>query len=247
MAARARGKDSATDRKQRASLRQPTVWVYTEGTVTEPQYVDIVRQWRDPSVRLSVHIANDERTHGGTKGPKNSRHSRKPLDLLDQALDKLREEKRKERKERWPKPPTGYRWTTVWCLFDRDDHKGVDDIMRRVDEEWKAEGVDDIRDASLRVAYSHPCFELWRLLHHQDYTSTFGRNCDAAAQRLPFFTTKDQAKIVRTEQIKDGYKLAKQRAQRINAKHAAHVPHSRRDPYTDVWRFVEDGLRVTDY
>lgn len=54
--ARTRGKDS-TERTRRDSRRQPTLWVYTEGTLTEPQYIDIARELRDPSFRLGVHVA----------------------------------------------------------------------------------------------------------------------------------------------------------------------------------------------
>ncbi|MFC0601445.1 RloB family protein [Streptomyces palmae] len=239
--ARTRGKDS-TDRKQRPSKRQPTVWVYTEGTLTEPQYIDIVRQRRAPGLRISVRIANDERTHGGTKGPRNPTYDRKPLDLVEQAVAKLREERRKEKREKWPDPPKGTTWTTVWCLFDRDDHQGVD------------KAIGQAQAAGVKIAYSYPCFELWRLLHHRDYTSTFGRDCDNVTKRLPFITaqtSKEEAKIVRPEQIlkdpSDGYLKAKARAKRINAQYGDHVPHSKRDPYTDVWNFVEDGLGVTDY
>lgn len=240
--ARTRGKDS-TERTQRASMRQPTVWVFTEGTLTEPQYIDIVKGLRDPGIRLSVRIANDERTNGGTKGPRNPTYSRKPLDLLDQALAKLREENRRAKREKWPNPPKGTRWTTVWCLFDRDTHQGVDDV---IDKARETDG--------LEVAFSHPCFELWRLLHCKDYTSNFGGVCDDATKRLPFVTPrmpKEQTKVVVPSQILksdvDGFAKAKARALRINDQHPAHLPKSRQDPYTDVWRFVEEGLRVTDY
>ncbi|MCD9880563.1 RloB family protein [Streptomyces guryensis] len=242
MTSRTRGKDS-TERTQRASKRQPTVWVFTEGTLTEPQYIDIVKGLRDPRIRLSVHIANDERTHGGTKGPRNPTYGRKPLDLLDRALGKLREENRKAKREKWPAPPRGTRWTTVWCLIDRDQHQGVDKV------------IDTARETDgLEVAFSHPCFELWRLLHCKDYTSTFGGVCDDATRRLPFVIprmSKEEAKVVLPSQILksdvDGFSKAKARAQRINFQHPEHVLHSCRDPYTDVWRFVEEGLQVTDY
>ncbi|MBT2526174.1 RloB domain-containing protein [Streptomyces sp. ISL-99] len=247
MASRKRGNDS-TDRARRSSKAVPSVWIFTEGTLTEPQYIDIVRDLRDPDIPLAVHIANDERTLGGTKGSARPTHSRKPLDLLDQAVTKLREENRKARREAWGVPPRGIsRWTTVWCLFDRDQHEGVDEVMR-VARKMKE------RNEGLEVAYSHPCFELWRLLHHKDYTSTFGGVCDDAAKRLPFVTprtSKEDAKVVLPEQIlkehSDGYAKAKARAQRMNAQHGDHALHSNRDPYTDVWRFVEEGLLVTDY
>ena len=237
MTGRTRGKDS-TDRRPYASKRQPAVWIFTEGTVTEPQYIDIVQGHRAPGVRLDVHIANDERTHNGTKGPRSPKHPRKPRDLLAQAIKKKREETRRAKKEKWPSPPKGVEWTSVWCVFDRDEHEGVDQVIREAEHE------------NIRVAFSHPCFELWRLLHHSDYTSTFGGVCDDATKRLPFVTagmSKAQAKVVLPGQIEDGYMKAKERALRMNAQYGDHVGYEHRDPYTDVWRLVEEGLQVTDY
>ncbi|MFD3917538.1 RloB family protein [Streptomyces sp. NPDC058595] len=242
MASRTRGKDT-TDRRHSSGKRQPTVWVFTEGSLTEPQYIDIVKGLRDRSIRLSVRIGNDERTHGGTKGPRNPTYSRKPLDIFDHAVAKLREEQRRAKHEKWPAPPRGTRWTTVWCLFDRDQHEGIDTIHK------EAEEID-----GLEIAYSHPCFELWRLLHCQDYTSSFGGVCGEATKKLPFVTprmSKEQAKVVLPSQILktnvDGFAKARDRAQRMNNRHPDHVEKSRRDPYTDVWRFVEQGLKVSDY
>ncbi|MGW2818008.1 RloB family protein [Streptomyces sp. NPDC001415] len=249
-----RGKDS-TDRASRPSKAVPSVWIFTEGALTEPQYIDIVKDLRAPGIRLAVHIANDERTNGGAKGPQRPTHARKPLDLLDQALAKLREENRKARREKWGNPPKGVdRWTTVWCLFDRDQHEGVDEVAR-VAKKMEQDGE------GLRIAYSHPCFELWRLLHHQDYTSSFGGVCGDATKKLPFVTprtSKEDAKVVLPEQIlkrsgpgrtdgSDGFAKAKARAKKINAQYGEHHLYSTRDPYTDVWRFVEEGLQVTDY
>ncbi|MFD4524464.1 RloB domain-containing protein [Streptomyces sp. NPDC058470] len=38
----------------------------------------------------------------------------------------------------------------LWCLFDRDRHEDIPTAFARA------------RKAELHVAYSHPCFELWR-------------------------------------------------------------------------------------
>ena len=73
---------------------------------------------------------------------------------------------------------------------------------------------EDWRTESVKIAYSHPCFELWRLLHYTNYTSTFGGVCGDADGRLracPGFATtygrqvrtvsEQQSKRLRDEQV----------------------------------------------
>ena len=45
----------------------------------------------------------------------------------------------------------------VWAVFDRDDHPQFE------------EAVANCETASVRVARSNPCFELWLILHEQDF------------------------------------------------------------------------------
>lgn len=44
-----------------------------------------------------------------------------------------------------------------WAVFDRDEHPKV------------PEAISHCRDAGVKVAFSEPCFELWLILHFQDY------------------------------------------------------------------------------
>ncbi len=46
---------------------------------------------------------------------------------------------------------------TVWAVFDRDEHLKV------------AEAIAGCKSAGAQVAYSNPCFEVWLILHHEDY------------------------------------------------------------------------------
>jgi RloB-like protein len=46
---------------------------------------------------------------------------------------------------------------TVWAVFDRDEH------------DYVAEAIAGCESAGARVAYSNPCFEVWLILHHEDY------------------------------------------------------------------------------
>ncbi|MEO3859359.1 hypothetical protein [Acrocarpospora sp. B8E8] len=62
--------------------------------------------------------------------------------------------------------------------------------------------------------------------------------------RLPFAKAVENVKLVLPEQIPVGsFGEAKKRAEQMNAAHGDHVPWSRRDPYTDVHTFVEQGVR----
>jgi RloB-like protein len=44
-----------------------------------------------------------------------------------------------------------------WAVFDRDEHPNVPDAIARCHE------------ANVGVAFSNPCFEIWLILHFQDY------------------------------------------------------------------------------
>ncbi|NJP33524.1 RloB domain-containing protein [Micromonospora sp. HSS6-12] len=197
----ARGRDSFEARR-RVSRRRRDVWVFTEGELTEPQYVDLVKDMQ-PVRRYQVHIANDTRRDGGRRGSGDGRSDRKPRELVEAAvalLVKLRRQVGAVPDEFAP---------VVWCIFDRDQHEGIDQAVRRA------------RQAGVKIAFSHPCFELWRLLHQQAYTSTFGGSCEEAARRIRFppGTTAQQRKAVTWQQIHGGFLEAKKRAIQINEQH----------------------------
>lgn len=46
---------------------------------------------------------------------------------------------------------------TVWAVFDQDEHLKV------------AEAIVGCESAGAQVAYSNPCFEVWLILHYEDY------------------------------------------------------------------------------
>jgi hypothetical protein len=215
-----KGKDSLGPAKQRGR-RKRVVHVFTEGLVTEPSYIQIIKE-HAPTVE--VRIANQSAPGS----------QRKPLRLVEAAVRLMEEEARQAKRsglaaEYLPQ---------VWCLFDRDEHEGIETALKQA------------RDAGVQVAFSHPCFEVWRLLHHKPVTGTFGGVCGQVVARLPFARDpKDAAnlKLVLPHQITGGYPQAKERALRMNAEHGEHVPLVKRDPYTNVHEFVERGLGITKY
>ncbi|MFI7702693.1 RloB family protein [Nonomuraea sp. NPDC049480] len=64
----------------------------------------------------------------------------KPHEVVSWALEKLGEIDDPRREQ-------------VWAFFDRDDHSRVEESYARAEA------------AGVHVAFSHPCFELWLLLH----------------------------------------------------------------------------------
>lgn len=205
--------------------RKRVVYVFSEGEVTEPSYIEILKDqgtWADPALKVEVHIAN----------PKAPGSHRKPLKLVEDAVRLMGEKTRQAKRSGVKKAHL----PQVWCLFDRDNHEGVDAALKLA------------REGNVRVAFSHPCFEVWRLLHLKPVTGTFGASCKMAEARLPFAKDVTDIKIVLPEQIPRGsFVKAKSRALSMNADHGDHVPKSLRDPYTDVFAFVEDGLGIVRY
>ncbi|MET8838997.1 RloB family protein [Streptomyces rubiginosohelvolus] len=219
------------------------MYIFTEGEVTEPEYIDIILKngtLAKPEQSVQHHIEN----------PNAEGKHRKPYGMVQDALRTLRKVEREakaaglDREKDWNYPQ-------VWVLFDRDDHPNIREARQLADKE------------GIRIAYSHPCFELWRLLHYTNYTSSFGGVCGDANSRLrsrPGFAatygrhvrtvSEQQSKHMREEQVlsKDGqrYKDAKKYAKAINNRVESTNPE-KWDPYTDVWNFVEDGLLLSGY
>jgi hypothetical protein len=219
-----RGTDSLAPKVYKGQ-RKRIVYVFSEGKVTEPSYIEIIKEqatWADSSLEVDVHIAN-------ANAPTSQR---KPLTLVEDAVRLMREKTRQGKRSGVKKAHL----PQVWCLFDRDQHEGVDTALKLA------------REGDIRVAFSHPCFEVWRLLHIKPVTGTFGASCAMAEARLPFAKSVDNIKVVLPGQIPRGSFLeAKKRALKMNDVHEDHVPKSLRDPYTDVFSFVEDGLGIVGY
>ncbi|GAA5027445.1 hypothetical protein GCM10023335_64180 [Streptomyces siamensis] len=237
--ARVKGRDSTIrGKKSRQRGRPREVYIFTEGEVTEPEFIEFVQEHgaRAQQGREVNHSIENAAVSAGR---------RKPLPLVEDAIHKLAEAERTAK--RAGLKPEDWNWPQVWCLFDRDQHRDIPTAFARA------------KKAGVYVAYSHPCFELWRLLHYQNYTSTFGGVCGDVASRLKeqrgFAQTygsstrpvsPEDAKRVKPGQLTGNYQRARQYAQKINSAHTG-PDQTRWDPYTDVWRLVEDGLDVADY
>ncbi|MFF0158839.1 RloB family protein [Streptomyces sp. NPDC005263] len=237
--ARVKGRDSVgRSKKPRLGDRPREVYIFTEGEVTEPEFIEHVMA-HGTRARADHHVSHY------IENAAVSSSRRKPLPLVEDAIGKLAEAEKAAR--RAGLKSEDWNWPQVWCLFDRDQHRDIPTAFARA------------KKAGVRVAYSHPCFELWRLLHYQNYTSTFGGVCGGAASRLKQqagfagsygthtrAVSAEDAKRVKPGQLEGNYQKARQYAQKINATHTG-PDQTRWDPYTDVWRLIEDGLNVVDY
>jgi hypothetical protein len=249
--ARAKGRDKP-EREKRSRRRDDTkrrVYVYSEGKVTEREYIDIILEAGTPTDarhEVDVHHMNES-----AEGD-----DRKPFPMVKQAV-RMWTKIRREAEDSGLDEKRDWNFPQVWVLFDRDDHKNIREAHNMAE------------DAGVRVAYSHPCFELWRLLHYQNYTSTFGGVCGSANGLLrgqPGFAQTYGAKVQRVSEqqskhmhpgqivgkVRNGtreetrYDMAKRFAKKIKSERSGADPN-KWDPYTDVWCFVEDGLLLSGY
>lgn len=140
----------------------------------------------------------------------------------------------------------------LWALFDRDQHRDVPQAMRLA------------REGGVHVAFSHPSFDLWLLLHFTDVSGQQGGSSRIIHEKLrqyaefeAFDSHGDKSVGVRRAQALRGkHATAVKRARRLvddcptgdcsaSDGHAAGCDPLRRDPSTDVWQLVV-ALGVVD-
>jgi hypothetical protein len=176
--------------------------VVCEGAVTEPGYIRGFSTWRrNPLVEVEI---SDE--HGV------------PRTLVEAA------KKRRDRALRDAKAQDdeNLSFDEVWCVFDVDDHPGLNDACQMA------------RDNDIHVAVSNPCFELWLLIHFRDSPGLQTRQAiqKMLKQYLPKFN-----KHVIFEELAMTYSDAKERAERIQID-ADDDGEPHRNPTTGVFRLT---------
>jgi hypothetical protein len=78
-----------------------------------------------------------------------------PLSVVSKAIDLLSTIKR----------TTSFsRHDTVWAVFDRDEHPNFEEAINRATQ------------SGVKIAFSNPCFELWLVLHCQDWDRPMDRH-----------------------------------------------------------------------
>jgi len=140
----------------------------------------------------------------------------------------------------------------IWALFDRDQHPRIPEAFA------KLAGCDRIR-----VAFSHPSFDLWLLLHFTAVSDAQGGSSEQVHARLrnypgfAGFGSRDKritearaAELMKPDRIATAVRNAKTLVRHCPTGccsaltgHAAHCNPLRRDPSTDVWHLIE-GLGI---
>ena len=113
--------------------------LFCEGEKTEIEYFEAIRR-----ICSSTLIAVE--THGGVGVP---------YTIAEKAIERAKALGLAPRSRR--KKDSYEKRDEVWTVFDRDDHPRFDEAVR------------DCEKQNVGVARSNPCFELWLILHEQDY------------------------------------------------------------------------------
>ena len=131
----------APDLKRRRSRREPKrrFILFCEGKNTEPEYFDAIKRAYG-SALIDVEIV---RAVGA------------PYTIAERAGDRARSEglARNSRRQMNSFEETDQ----VWAVFDVDEHPRFNDAVTLC------------KQIGVRVARSNPCFELWLILHEQEY------------------------------------------------------------------------------
>lgn len=146
---------------------------------------------------------------------------------------------------------SGDEGSQYWAVFDRDQHPDVPQAMRAA------------REAGIRVAFSHPSFDLWLLLHfipvheRQRGSSQWIHEKLREQQGFEGYGSGNGDKSVRGVRetaLAGRHDVAARYAERLvddcptgqcraTTDHASHCDPLRRDPSTDVWQLlVELGI-----
>ena len=115
----------------------------------------------------------------------------------------------------------------IWCVFDTDEHPHL------------SQAVDDARQSEIEVAVSNPCFELWLVLHVRDQTGHIHRrDVQRLSSELGLSDGKKIAEKAWTRLV-DNFETAKQRAWKLDERHAGGGSPPRSNPSTGMWRLVD--------
>ena len=143
-----------------------------------------------------------------------------PQSLVQQAVATKKAEARDQRRGR------GRAHDEIWCVFDIDAHPNVSEAVQLAE----AHGIG--------LAISNPCIELWFILHFQDQTAYLSRhNAQSAAAALlgcGKVLTRSAMDL-----LHDCYEDARDRAQRLDAKHEGDGSPPRSNPSSSVWSLIE--------
>lgn len=149
-----------------------------------------------------------------------------PLQLVQKAVEAKRIEARESARGR------GRPHDQIWCMFDRDEHPNF------------ARAVDLANRNGINLAISNPCIELWFILHFERRTAYLERQVAQHRAEELLGCSKvltDSALIALAER----YDRARERAIRLDEKHAGDGSPPASNPSSSVWRLI-DLIRTPD-
>jgi hypothetical protein len=120
-----------------------------------------------------------------------------PMSVVDKAIQILRQRRRE-------KIDSLSKHDQIWAVFDKDQHPRVDEAINKAET------------AGIMVGYSNPCFELWLVLHYQDWNRPVHRHEIQAelGKLMPTYNPK-KSKTVDFDAIKDAVQEAEARAEKL--------------------------------
>lgn len=200
-------------RKQGKRASHDRILIVSEGSKTEPNYFNEIRQeLRLPTANIQIHPSEL-----GTE----------PIQVVEYAEKLLREGcsvKRIQKKA----------FERVYVVFDRDEHRSYHQALD------KAAALDDkIKNDNKQAVHFHaiasvPSFELWLLLHFENIQHNIHRHevLRRLKQHLPHYEKGGTGSYAATKiHLAEAQQRAQALAQRFNA-------HSGAEPYTAVHELV---------
>lgn len=173
------------DLKRRGPVKEPkkTFYLFCEGRNTEPHYF---RSLKRKYVDPLIQIVPEPAA--GV-----------PFTIAQKSVEKCnalgKGAKRKKVRQSYQKADE------VWAIFDRDEHPRFEEAKKLC------------LDNNVNIAVSDPCFELWLVLHIQEFDRPCNRHeIQDVLQGLVKEYDKDKGKTAKFDQLLDQLDLAEKRA-----------------------------------
>lgn len=126
----------------------------------------------------------------------------------------------------------------VWAVFDRDSHEAYDDSIQKCES------------AGVGVGRSNPCFELWLILHIEEYDKPDGRNnVQKHLRKICPGYDPDEGKKADCEALLTSLKEAEKRAEsQFRRREQEQNGRQLHPPYTTVWKLTREiGAAALQY
>jgi hypothetical protein len=245
----ARGKSLIPDPAPRHVAR--IVYVEAEGESTERDYCVALNNVFGS--RAGFRIITPFKTTGS-----------KPLEVAERAIRAASEV---EEQSEYNADISEHPLHQVWAIFDRDEHPDVKSAYALLNS-YNAKAAAKPGMVKVEIAFSNPSFDLWLLLHFQTVSSPqHGSNAwiheklrghpgfagfARETSRSKVLNEERAAQLMDPERIAAAVRNARSLLKEcpmdgcsVTSGHADTCDPLRRDPSTDIWRFIESlGIDV---